>query len=693
MTAGFPVGTGRLGAIATGEPFAELLCLAEATLWTGGPNTSVDADGQFPYDERFGSFGQLARVRIELDDGDIKAIPDRYERTLDLATGVVTTTYHHNDGTHLRELWGSHPDDVVVVRMRQETPMTGVVRLNGTRREDARTSGRIACFSARLDNGLPYAAALHVSGDGEVSATDDGLAFRDCTTVTVLFAGATGYSSDASTGFVGRTDPLTEVGARLDAASRRSADELLARHRADYQALAQGFSLELGTSTEAELVATYVHLARHLMISGSRDSLPIGLQGLWIDRNDPPWKADLHTNINLQMSYWLPDRVGLSSCFDPLTDYCLSQLPVWERTTRAVFQDERNGFRNTSGSVAGWAVATSTNPWGGGGWRWNPAGNAWLAITLLDHVSYRNDHAELARILPLVRGACEFWEVRLLECDGVLVADHDWSPEHGPLDAIGITYAQELVWHLLDGYRRAARLLGVDGAYADRLDEMQARLHLPRPSSRTGHLEEWCGEDDLGEADHRHLSPLVGLFPGDRINLRDTPRVVVDAARELLHARGMEGYGWACAWRALCWARLGEGELSRRLVLTVLTPAEGSGNGTAPNLFDMYDLGDGSSVFQIDANLGTAAAVIEMLVQSRPGAIDLLPALPDAWADAGHVRGVGAHGGLHVDLHWRDGRPTSIVVRGRAGTTVDLVHEAWRTTVTLGDNGIAEVAA
>ncbi|MFD0070709.1 glycoside hydrolase family 95-like protein, partial [Streptomyces sp. NPDC127574] len=208
--------------------------------------------------------------------------------------------------------------------------------------------------------------------------------------------------------------------------------------------------------------------------------------------------------------------------------------------------------------------------------------------------------------------------------------------------------------------------------------------HLPQVSPTTGWLEEWMSPENLGETTHRHLSPLVGLFPGDRIRPDgSTPKDIVAGATALLTARGMDSFGWANAWRALCWARLKNADKAYRLIATNLRPSVGGANGTAFNLFDIYEAGPGRGIFQIDANFGTPAAMIEMLLYSRPGHLELLPALPSAWAASGSVEGVPVRGGFVVDLAWRQGRPTRLRVTSTGGRTTAVVFDGTSRTVTL----------
>ncbi|MBT2422415.1 glycoside hydrolase N-terminal domain-containing protein [Streptomyces sp. ISL-22] len=707
---GLPVGNGRLGALVGNDPGRELLLITDATMWTGGRNDTLDADGQFPYDRaNFGSFTLLARLTVDLPDHDLSAVHG-YRRTLDLAQGLVTTSYTRSGVTYRRRVFASRPDDVIVLHFTQSGGgrYTGTVALEGTHGEGAAVS-----FGGAFPNGLRYGAAVTAYGTGgRVTVGGSRIDFAGCRELTVVVSGGTDYAPDAAKDYRDPSlDPPRLARGKIRDAAAHSADTLLRTHVADYQTLFGRMDLSLGTSSAAqrsldtwerlrtrardgepdpELEAAYAQFGRYLMISGSRGSLPLALQGLWLDGNDPDWMGDYHTDINIQMNYWMADRTGLSPCFDALTDYCLAQLPSWTDLTRRLFNDPRNRYRNSTGNNAGWTVAISTNPHGGGGWWWHPAGNAWLCTTLWEHYEYTGSRELLEKIYPLLKGACEFWEARLLTTTlpgttrEVLVADSDWSPEHGPLDAKGITYAQELVWALFGNYCTAAAELRTDTAYADTIAALRRKLYLPRVSPSTGWLEEWMSPDNLGETTHRHLSPLVGLFPGDRIRPDgSTPADIVAGATALLTARGMESFGWANAWRSLCWARLKNAENAYQLVVNNLRPSTGGSNGTASNLFDIYEVERGRGIFQIDANLGTPAAMMEMLLYSRPGHIELLPALPDAWAASGFVRGVAARGGFEIDLRWRDGRPAEARIHSVGGRTTTVVHGAVSRTVTL----------
>ncbi|MFJ5215776.1 glycosyl hydrolase family 95 catalytic domain-containing protein [Streptomyces sp. NPDC088354] len=708
-----PVGNGRLGALVGCDPADDFLYLTDGAFWTGGANDTLTDDGQLPYGpDDFGSFGLLAKLRIALPGHSGDAVSG-YRRQLDLSNGVVSATYLHNGNLHRREVYASHPDDVVVIRL-TGGPHTGTVSLAGTHDETTAGGNGQLSFGGTLKNGLRYGAAVTaVSATGRIDVEGDKLSFAGCRELLIVVCGGTDYSPDAAKGFrEPATDPLAVARAKVTAAAKVSGGRLLKTHVSDYHRLYNRFSIDLGESSalqrsldswsriavrytdtstpDPELEAAYVQYGRYLTITGSRDWLPMNLQGIWVHNNNPDWYADYHTDINVQMNYWLADPAGLGENAYALARYCVSQLPVWTDVTKRLYNNERNRFRNSTGKIAGWAVAFSTNIHGGSGWVWHPSGNAWLCNSLWRHYEYSQDRAYLELIYPVLKGAAEFWQARLIgttvtDPDGtsrdVLIDDTAWSPEHGP-DGKGNTYGQELAWELFEEFTTASRVLHRDTELAAELGAMQAKLYLPRVSPKSGWLEEWMSPDNLGEVTHRHLSPLIGFYPGDRIAADTSPAALLDGVRALLTARGMDSFGWACAWRSLCWSRLKDAEKAYQLYLTVLRPSISNGNGTAANWFDMYSQGS-YTIFQIDANLGGATAALEMILYSRPGVIELLPALPRAWAAKGSVSGVGARGGFEVDLSWRGGKVTEATVRSTGGTTTELRAGDFRKHLTL----------
>lgn len=287
-----------------------------------------------------------------------------------------------------------------------------------------------------------------------------------------------------------------------------------------------------------------------------------------------------------------------------------------------------------------------------------------------------------------MKSACEFWQVRLIRdpATGLLIDDKDWSPEQGPAKQLGITFAQELVWDLFTNYITASGLLGKDADFAQTIASMKAQLYLPQVGP-SGELQEWKDDSVSGDPTHRHLSPLIGWFDGERITLDSDPKLVA-GVKALLTKRGFDSMGWGLAWRIACWANFHDAATCYSMVPKLLRYASGHDgvNGTFANMFDAYQ----GYVFQIDANFGGPAAILEMLLQSRMDRITLLPALPSQWG-TGSITGLRAKGGFSVDLAWSGGALSSVTLTSVGGTATALQYGNLRRAVEIQPNATVKL--
>jgi hypothetical protein len=677
---GFLTGNGECGLIVSGDPAAERLIvnhhrfvLPNGSRQLAPPAVAdrldevrdlVLAGDPVAAQRRFSDGRRLAWTQpfhpgfaIEVDRAN-PAPAHGYRRDTDFRTGEVSARWTDVAGRWRSRAFASRADRVLVYEL--DGPSLDLeVRLSGD------LPGRPA--------DVGYSATAEPDGAREVLLTvrgtyPPGLGAYGFTGVTRVVAveGRVRVDGDRAVvrgasrlvlvTVVDRSEGPPDEGAMRDRLRALPADpaRLLDRHTALHRPLYERVELDLGVppaereapvgellaaqrrdpAPSPALLETMFHAGRYLLISSS-GVLPPRLTGLWLGEWGAAWSGDFTTDANLNLQLAGAATGALPEVLDALRALIADQIDDWRENARAVF-----GTRGvlapsrTDGEHGRLFHLDADWPWA----MW-VAGADWLLVPLVEHWQVSGDDGFLADPLaPWLVEAAMFFDDFLEREDehGSLVFVPSYSPEVAPAArpgaaAVNATMDIAAARHALSTAIEACRRLGTEDAAVARWETLLKQLP-PYVLDDRGALAEWAWPGLETPDDHRHISHLYPVWPLHEITPDGTPELA-EAARRALVLRGDENLSaHGSLHRALCAARLHDAPLVEENLAKIV-----GGDMVFRSLMTSHN--PGLDTYNADAAHAIPAVVIEALVGSRPGVVELLPAVPARWAH-GRIRGV-----------------------------------------------------
>ena len=357
---------------------------------------------------------------------------------------------------------------------------------------------------------------------------------------------------------------------------------------------------------------------------------PVSLQAIWTADNGnlPPWKGDLHHDLNTELSYW-PFYTS-----NHLTE--AKSFTNWLWKVKGENEKWTHDYFGTAGINVPGVTTISGKPMGG--WiqySMSPSTGAWLAQHFYWQWKYSMDDRFLASsAFSYVYGArthvMNF--LKNYSPDSVLSS----SPEYHDNDI--------KAWF--------GKLSSYDWALYKNADKMARRMDAARkitgPLFCTDDIHEFIDSMYFNEtglpiapgqnldASHRHHAQLMAIYPLGLLspdNISDK-NIITNSLRHLEKMGTRLWCGYSFSWAACLYARAKEADNAAKM-LNIF-----AGNFVSVNSFHLNGDQKGGEYsdfkyrpFTLEGNFAFAQGLQEMLIQSYNEYIEVFPAIPSDWKD------------------------------------------------------------
>lgn len=720
-----PIGNGFTGVMVYGSSKKERLCFNDGELWSGYPKNYNSADSfdnlekvrKLIFEGRNSGADALCEDKLKgfysetfLPLGDVlfdfsKTDKNIIARSLDLSTGIHTV---QSNGFR-SEIFSSNPDRVTVYRIKADKRFSVKMKAKSRLHHSVKTDGgclmlygnapdyaapnylRTELFPIKYNEkkGMAFCLCAQIFTDGMLISRKHSLKIAGASEVTVYFATATGFN-----GF--DKMPCTDTNAVIKKCRlhlnrvEKSYDVLKKRHIDDFSRLYTQQSISFhkdediptdellnavkkGADEKAfcELLYNY---GKYMIVSGSRKGgQPLNLQGIWNHAVRPPWSSNYTVNINTQMNYWGASRAGLSECIEPFLQMVYETLQNGRKTAEINY-----GCR-------GFACNHNVDIWrktppvqGDANYMFAPLCGVWLANEIFAHYKngFLNDYTD--KVKEIVTESAKFANDYLILHNGQYVVCPSASPENVFVNngkRCKLDYASAFDMGLVKQAFKNATEISDDVKLKNEIAEKLPKLY-PFRQGEYG-ICEWHKDYDTPEKGHRHFSPLYAFYPSNIIGYY-ADKEKTEWIKQLFHYRtdhSNQYIGWSAAWAICIAARLREGEAVQKIIRSMLS------HSVFKNLFCVHP----PFYFQIDGNLSFVAGINEMLLTAECETVELLPALPENFAQSGAVKDMVVNG-VKISFEWKNGavvaihadKPVKILAKhisdnALIGNTVELV--------------------